>query len=129
MKTQVRVIIIIAACLILSWSCSSGPGYIDITPSVRYQGNILIITSGSSYETYESVKIELNDGTFKRTLPFSIPPGGQVKWELSDFTKSDGERFNILKYRPVNITISCEVVKLIDGVPKRLGKGFYYGRF
>ena len=111
-------------------ACSPGPSEkeIKINPMVKFQGNWLIIKNNDNF-SYDYVKVGLNDGSFKKELPFSIPPGEQVRYELSSFSKSDGERFNIFKYSLVDITISCEVSKEENRKSVKLGKAFYYGRF
>jgi len=115
----------------LSSGCVASPEKeeLQINPTIRYQGNLLIIRNNDTF-TYDYIKIKLNDGTFQKDLPLSIPPGEEVRCELSDFVKSDGERFNIFKYKPTNISISCVVSKDLGGGKwERLGNTFYYAKF
>jgi hypothetical protein len=125
MKKMFTLIIII---LFIGCAPSSSEKEIKINPMVKFQGNWLIIRNNDNF-SYDYVKLGLNDGSFKKELPISIPPGEQVRYELSSFAKSDGERFNIFKYSLVDITISCEVSKEENKKWVKLGKAFYYGRF
>jgi len=92
---------------------------VQINPSVNYQGNLLIIKNNDSF-SYDYVKVTLN-GDFKKELPLSIPPGEGGMCELSDLVRPDGERFNIFRYSPTEISISCE--------SPGLGNLFYHGKF
>jgi len=123
-----KIFIFISAIFLIACVPSSSEKEIKINPAVRFQGNWLIIKNNDTF-SYDYMKIGLNDGTFKKELPFSIPAGEEAKYELSSFTKSDGERFNIFKYSLVDITISCEASKEENKKWVKLGKAFYYGRF
>lgn len=108
-------------------SCGPDTEKIQISPAIRYQGNILYIKNADKV-VYDSVKVQIN-GSFKNTLPLSIPCGDEAQYELSSFTKDDGERFNIVKYRLREITITCEVSDLRGNQWVKLGRAFYHGNF
>ena len=78
---------------------------------------------------YDSPKIALNDGRFKLEYPMSIPSGEEINLNLSVFARSDGERFDIIKFSLIDISISCECSKWEKGQWKGLGKSFYHGTF
>lgn len=122
-----RMMIGIGIVILLSSSCSPSAEKNQISPAVRYQGNILYIKNTDTV-VYDSVTVEIN-GTFKKTLPLSIPCGQEIGYELSSFMKDDGERFNILKYGLRSITISCEVSDLRGNQWVKLGRAFYSGKF
>jgi hypothetical protein len=79
----------------------------EIHPEVSYRGNLLIIKNNDPVGYYY-VKLGLNDGVFKKQLDLGILANEETEVDLLSFSKPDGERFNILKYKPHDISISCQ---------------------
>ncbi len=100
-------------------SKNKGSDSVQMSPTVTYRGNLLVIKNNDWFG-YDSAVVTIN-GTFKKELALSISPNEEATFELSDFTKSDGERFNIFRYSPTEISVSCE--------SPGLGKLFYHGKF
>ncbi len=108
--------------------CGESTKAVTLSVVIKYQGNSLMIWNNDDF-SYDQVKIELNEGKFKREFPLPIPARRHVEYDLSSFTKSDGERFNILKYSLNDIAISCEVTGEINGKWQTSRKAFYSGKF
>jgi hypothetical protein len=122
-------IVVIFVFLILAFGCStSGESTLTISPNIRFEGNWLYIKN-TNHMSYDAPKIALNDGQFKLDYPMSIPSREEIRINLSSFLKPDGERFNILKYGLVDISISCECSREMGGKWEKLGKAFWYGKF
>jgi hypothetical protein len=108
--------------------CGAQSDDVALNAAVTFRGNLLRIENNDDF-FYDHMKVRLNDGKFIKEFSVSIPPRDHVKCNLSDFTRSDGERFNILVYSPVDVVISCEVSKKVNGQWQRFGRGFFYGKF
>ena len=100
---------------------------IQIHPRVKYQGNVLTISNYDNF-AYYGVKLGLNNGTFKLDLSMPILAGQEFNCDLSDFVKSDGERFNVFRYKPTSLSVSCHVIQT-DKKDRGSGEAFYYGKF
>lgn len=127
MRTKI-LFLCLAMLFVAFMGCGGSSGDITLNVGVGFEGNSLVIVNRDLF-SYDNIKIELNDGQFKKVLPFSIPAGQYAKYDLTTFKKSDGERFNFLKYSLVDISIFCDVSKEVGGKWDRIGRGFYYGKF
>ena len=102
---------------------------IDLNPSIRYAGSILYIKNNDPFD-YNEAKVDLNDGVYRFRVEDSIPAGKEIEINLLQFTKEDGERFNVLTHSIKDISISCKAIKRKDKFDMDyLGRGFYHGKF
>jgi len=123
--------VIIPVLIIILWvaGCFSGQKDIDLNPSIRYAGNVLYIKNNDSFD-YDEVKVGLNDDAYRFTIEDPIPADMEVRFDLARFSKTDGERFNVLSHSIKDISISCKAIKRKDKFDMDyLGKGFYHGKF
>jgi hypothetical protein len=85
-------------------------GVVDLKAEVRFTGTQFVITNNDSF-AWRNVKLEINEGLISSGYVYKlgvIMPGDTVSVGAMLFTKSDGERFNPINYKPQKLSIWCD---------------------
>jgi len=101
------IIIIIIAAISGGGNNSSNNPSTTLNAQVRYVGGLIYIGNNDDF-SWTDVKCELNSGLISSGYTYSIntlEAHSNQSISLSQFTKSDGTRFDILSTKPLNIYI------------------------
>lgn len=102
------------SCNSTSKTVTSKPKYADLEANIKIQNGNIIIKNLNDYnwtptDTWEgkAIKLKLNNKFifYQRATMIS---GVEYKIHVSMFAKKDGTRFNLLIYKPKNISIGCK---------------------